>query len=62
MKKWMQHVIKFVSDLRQVVGFLWVWVSSTNKTAHHAITDILLKVALKTISQLEIKDQLPFHR
>jgi hypothetical protein len=55
----MQHVIKFVSDLRQVGGFLWVWVSSTNKTAHHDITDILLKVALNTINQLEIKDQLP---
>ena len=40
------YVIKFVSDLRQVSGFLRV--SSTNKTDHHDIAEILLKVALKT--------------
>jgi hypothetical protein len=46
---WMYHyVIKFVSDLRQVGGFLLV--SSTNKTDRHDITEILLKVALSTIS------------
>jgi hypothetical protein len=28
-------------------------VSSTNKTDHHDITEILLKVALKTISENE---------
>ena len=47
-----QHsVIKFVSDLRQVCGFLWDLppVSSTNKTDCHDITEILLKVALSTI-------------
>ena len=38
-----QHcVIKFVSDLRQVGGFLRVLpISSTNKTDHHDITEIL---------------------
>jgi hypothetical protein len=35
-----QYVIKFVSDLQQVGGFL-----------HHNITEILLKVALNTINQ-----------
>ena len=51
-------MIKFVSDLRQIGGFLWVlWfplgtpVSSTNKADHHDITEILLKVALNTINQ-----------
>jgi hypothetical protein len=39
------YVIKFVS------GFLpGTQVSSTNKTDHHDITEILLKVALNTIS------------
>ena len=48
-----QHdVIKFVSDLWQVGGFLWVTpVSSTNKIDGHDITEILLKVALNTIKQ-----------
>jgi hypothetical protein len=32
-----QYAIKFVSDLRQVDGFL---VSTTNKTDHHDIADI----------------------
>ena len=46
------YVIKFVSDLRQVGGFLWVlrfppW----NKTERHDITEILLKVVLNTIKQ-----------
>jgi hypothetical protein len=41
------YVIKFVSDLWQVDGFLWV--SSTNKTGCHDITEILSKVALNTI-------------
>jgi len=46
------YVIKFVSDLRQVCGFLHVLVfSSTNKTDRHDITEILLKVALNTINQ-----------
>jgi hypothetical protein len=44
----MQHyVIKLVSDLRQVGGFLLgTLVSSTNKTDRNNITKILLKVAL----------------
>jgi hypothetical protein len=42
-----QHnVIMFVSDLWQVGGFLQgTPVSSTNKTDHYDITEILLKVA-----------------
>jgi len=41
------YVIEFVSDLRQVGGFLpGTPVSSTNKTDHHDIIEILLKVAL----------------
>jgi hypothetical protein len=43
-------VIKFVSDLQQVGGFLSPVppVSSTNKTDRHDITEKLLKVALNT--------------
>ena len=42
------YVIKFVSDLWQVGGFLEGHpVSSTNKTDRHDITEILLKVAGK---------------
>jgi hypothetical protein len=44
-----QYVIKFVSVLRQVGGFLGYSVISTNKTDRHDITEILLKVALNTI-------------
>jgi len=46
------YVIKFVSDLRQVGDFLRVLtpVSSTNKIERHDITEILLKVALNTIT------------
>jgi len=40
------YVIRFVSDLRQVGGFLRVPVSSSNKTDRHVITEILLKVEL----------------
>ena len=39
------YVIKFVSDLQQVVY-------ATNKTDHHDITEIFLKVALYTITPL----------
>jgi len=47
-----QYVIKFVSDLWQVGGFLWFPpVSLTNKTDRHDITVILLKVTLNTIKQ-----------
>jgi len=47
----MQHyVIKFVSGLRQVCGFLRILrFPSTNKTDRHDINEILLKVALSTI-------------
>jgi hypothetical protein len=38
---------KFVCDIRQADVFL----SSTNKTDRHDITEILLKVALITINQ-----------
>jgi hypothetical protein len=39
------YMIKFVSDLRQVSGFLWILhtrLSSTNKTDCHNITETLL--------------------
>ena len=46
----MQHyVIKFVSDLQFSPG---TPVSSINKTDHHDINEILLKVALSTINRL----------
>jgi hypothetical protein len=46
------YVMKFVSDLRQVSGFLpSTPVSSTNKTDRHDITEIFLKVSLNTINQ-----------
>jgi hypothetical protein len=62
-------MIKFVSDLQQVGGFLHVlyttlcdkvcrWFSpvfSTNKTDRHDITEMLLKVALNTINQTKSK-------
>jgi hypothetical protein len=47
-----KYVIKFVSDLQQVGGFLWVPASDTNKTDRHDINEILLKVALNTIPLL----------
>ena len=43
--------INCVSDLRQVGDFLRVL---PNKTDHHDITEILLKVALNTIKQTNI--------
>jgi hypothetical protein len=40
-----------LSDWRQVGGFLWVTlVSSTNKTDPHDKSELLLKVALNTIT------------
>jgi hypothetical protein len=46
------YLIKCVTDLRQVGEFTpCILVSSTNKTDHHDIAEILLKVALKNISQ-----------
>jgi hypothetical protein len=49
----MQHyVIKFVSDLGQVRGFIRVLLfPSPIKLAATIITEILLKVALNTINQ-----------
>jgi hypothetical protein len=45
------YVIKFVSDVRQVVWFSpGTRVSSTNKNDRHDLTEILLKVALNTIT------------
>ena len=43
------YVIKYVSDLRQVSGFLRVLWFPTNKTESHDITEILLKVAFNII-------------
>jgi hypothetical protein len=50
----MQHyVIKFVSDLRQVGGFLTgTPISSTSKSDRHDIHEILLKVALSTTNPI----------
>jgi hypothetical protein len=49
------YVIKFISDLRQVRGFLRVLqFLFTNKTDCHHIAEILLKVALITITLLEL--------
>jgi hypothetical protein len=49
-------VIIFVSDLQQVSGFLrGTLVSSTNKTDHFDITEMLLKVALNTITETHNK-------
>ena len=45
------YVIKFVSDLRQVIGFFTgTAVSFTNKSDCHDITEILLKVVINTIN------------
>jgi hypothetical protein len=44
-------VIKFVSDLAVWWFSPGMPVSSTNKTDHHDITEILLKVVLNTVTQ-----------
>jgi hypothetical protein len=45
------YVVKFVSYLRQVVGFFPdIPVSSINKTDRYDITEILLKVSSNTIN------------
>ena len=50
----LHYVIKFVSDLRQVGGFLRVFrFSFTDKTYRYDIAEILLKVALNTIKPLK---------
>ena len=43
------YVIKFVSDLQQVCGFLRF--PPSIKTDRHDITEILLKISLNTINQ-----------
>ena len=49
------YVIKFVSDSRQDGGFSpGTLVSSTNKTDRKDITEILLKVAIKTINNTDL--------
>jgi hypothetical protein len=49
------YMIKFVSDLQQVGGFLQaLWHSSINKTDCHDIIEILLNVALNTITLLPL--------
>jgi hypothetical protein len=62
------YVIKFVSGLRQIGGFLLVLrFSSTNKTDRHDITKIILKVSLNTIRLTHISQlvhsllKLPFN-
>jgi hypothetical protein len=46
------YVIKFVSDLRLVSGFLRIlWFPPPKKSSRHDIAEILLKVALNTITQ-----------
>ena len=51
------YVMKYVSDLRQIGGFLWVLrfppgtlVSLTNKVNHHDIAEILLEGAFNIIT------------
>jgi hypothetical protein len=45
------YVIKFGCDLRRIRDFLWaLLVSSTYTTDNHNIDEILLKMALKTIT------------
>ena len=51
-------VIKYVSNLPQVGGYLRVLGFLANKTDHHDITEILLKVALSTIKQISTHSQL----
>ena len=46
------YVTKFGSDLRQGSSFPWI---SSNKIDHYDITEILLKVALNTITLTLVK-------
>jgi len=53
-----QHYVKgFSVTCGRFVLFSRYSVSSTNKTDHHDITEILLKVALNTITLTQIKVQ-----
>ena len=45
------YVIKVFSDMQKVYDFLLVlWFPPSNKTDHHDIAEILLKVVLNTIT------------
>jgi hypothetical protein len=46
--------MEFVSDLRQVGGFLWAFRFPPPIKLTHDITEILLKIALNTINQPSI--------
>jgi hypothetical protein len=52
LNKTFDYVLKLVSDLREVSGFLWVLrlPQPIKLTATYDITEILLKVALNTIT------------
>ena len=52
-----QNAIKFVSDLQQTGRWFSPVAGSTNKTDHHDITEILLKVALNIIIQPNLNSQ-----
>jgi hypothetical protein len=51
---YLTEITMVIKYLRQVGGFLWV--SSTNKPDCHDIAEILLKVALNTITPTTYKD------
>jgi hypothetical protein len=51
------YVIKFVSDLGQVDGFLWVLLLPHQKTDCHDIADVLLKMAFNTITLTPINEK-----
>jgi hypothetical protein len=54
------YVIKFVNEWRHVSGFFKVLpVSSTNKSDGQDITEILLKVAIKTLNIILKGSSLP---
>jgi hypothetical protein len=60
-------VIKFVSDLQQVWFSPAPPVKTTNKTDHHDITEILVKVALNTMnhqsnSYHKVLQKLAYHK
>jgi hypothetical protein len=57
------YVIKFVSDLRQLGGVHQVLrFPPPNKTDHHDIAEIFLKVALNTINQIKPTHLLVYQR
>jgi hypothetical protein len=52
------YVIKFVSDLRQVGGFLWaLQFPPSTKTDRNDITEILFKVVLNTTTLTLLKER-----